>query len=213
METGPAGRSGRPIRLGVFGGTFDPPHAGHVRVARDVADALALDRVLWIPARSPPHKTGTGISPPALRREMTAAACAADPRFEVSDVELRREGPSWTVDTLRALREAHPGAELYLILGADQVGTLADGWREPEEVLRLAVPVIMDREGESAAAAAPDLPGMERAVHVPVTRVDVSSTEVRARVRAGEDVSAMVPEGVLRVIVREGRYAGYIDPP
>jgi nicotinate-nucleotide adenylyltransferase len=194
--------------VGVFGGTFDPPHVGHVTVARDVADALGLDRVLWIPARTPPHKTDREISPGPVRREMTAAAAAADPRFEVSDVELEREGPSWTVDTLRLLRARDPRAALFLILGADQVRTLDTGWREPEEVLSLATLAVMDRAGASAVEVAPDVPGIERAVHVPVTRVDVSSSGIRARVRAGEDVAELLPPGVLEIILREALYVG-----
>lgn len=195
-----------PLRLGIFGGTFDPPHIGHVAVARDVADALALDRVLWIPARIPPHKLDEAVSPASLRLEMAAAAAAADPRFQISDVELVRQGPSYTVDTLRTLRLRHPDAALFLILGSDQVRTLEHGWKEPEEVLRLATLALMDREGETAAEVAPPLPGMERAVHVPVTRVDVSSTRIRAAVAAGEDVGEWLPPGVLDVIRREGMY-------
>lgn len=196
-----------PLRLGVFGGTFDPPHVGHVAVARDVADALGLDRLLWVPARIPPHKQDEAVSPPGVRLEMVRAAAAGDPRFEASDVELVREGPSYTVDTLRELRGRYPTAELFLVLGADQVRTLEHGWKEPEEVLRLATLVLMDREGEAAPHVAPDLPGMERAVHVQVTRVDVAATRIRAALAAGEDVAAQVPAGVLAVIRREGLYA------
>lgn len=196
----------RPARVGLFGGTFDPPHVGHVAVATDVADALELDRVLWMPAATSPFKVGEEGTDPALRLEMAREAAEVDPRFRVRDDELRRGGVSWTVDTLRALRrELEPDAVLYLILGADQLASF-DRWREAEEILRLATPAIMDREGEDAGEAAPDLPGMERAVHVPVTRVDVSSTRVRERIRAGEDVSTMVPEPVLRIVRREGLY-------
>lgn len=197
-----------PLRLGIFGGTFDPPHVGHVAVATDVADALELDRVLWITAGQPPHKQGEPLTDADLRLEMTRAAARGDPRFRVSDLEVRRAGPSYTVDTLRALRRDHPDAELYLVLGADQVRTLETGWKEPLEVLRLATLALMDREGEAAPDVAPDLPGMERAVHVPVTRVDVSSTRVREAVAAGGDLSALVPDGVAEVIHREGLYAG-----
>jgi len=204
----PAPEGAPTLRLGVFGGTFDPPHAGHVRVARDVADALALDRVLWIPARIPPHKQTEAVSPAPVRLEMVRAAAAADPRFEASDVELVREGPSYTVDTLRELRGRHPSAHLFLILGADQLRTLEHGWKEPVEILRLATLALMDREGEAAPEVAPDLPGMERAVHVPVTRVDVSATRIRAALAAGDDVSAWLPPGVLEVIRREGLYGG-----
>lgn len=201
----PAPDVASPHRIGIFGGTFDPPHVGHVVVARDVADALSLDRLLWVPARVSPHKLTRPVSPPALRLEMVRAAAAEDPRFQVSEVELGRPGPSYTVDTLRELRARWPAAALFLVLGADQLRVFA-GWRDPGEILALATLALMDREGEDAAVVAPDLPGMERSVHVPVTRVDVSATRVRAAVAAREDVSGMVPAGVLAVIRRERLY-------
>ncbi len=204
----PAPEGALPLRLGVFGGTFDPPHVGHVAVARDVADALALDRVLWIPAGVPPHKRGHAVSPAGVRLAMVRAAAAEDPRFEASDLETARPGPSYTVDTLRALRARHPAAELFLILGADQLRTFGRGWREPAEILRLATPVLMDREGEMTQDVASDLPGMERALHVPVTRVDVSATRIRAAMAGREDVTALVPPRVLEVVRREGLYRG-----
>lgn len=195
-------------RLGVFGGTFDPPHVGHVTVARKVADRLRLDRVIWVPAGAPPHKSGQPISPAPVRLEMTRAAAAGEPRFEVSELEIHRTGPSYTVDTLWELRRTYPDTDLFLILGADQIRTFDTGWREPETILELATLALMDRAGDDAVAASPDLPGMERAVRVPVPRVDVSSTEVRALVAAGGDVSALVPAGVLVVMEREGLYRG-----
>ena len=196
------------LRLGLFGGTFDPPHVGHLAVARDVADALELDRLIWIPAGTPPHKAPAGVTPGSLRLEMVRAAVASDPRFRVSDTELLRDGPSFTVDTLRELSSQHPGAELFLVLGADQIRTFEHGWREPLEILRIATLVLMDREGEVAPQVAPDLPGMERAIHVPVTRVDVSSSEIRRRVSSGEDVSPLLPPGVGEIVDREGLYRG-----
>ena len=204
----PAPEGALPLRLGVFGGPFDPPHVGHVAVARDVADALALDRVLWIPAGAPPHKRGDAVSPAGVRLAMVRAVAAADPRFEASALETARPGPSYTVDTLRALRDLHPAAELFLILGADQLRTFGRGWREPAEILRLATLGLMDREGEVARGVAPDLPGMGRALHVSVKRVDVSATRIRAAVAGGEDVSGLVPAGVLDVVRREGLYGG-----
>lgn len=195
-------------RIGIFGGTFDPPHVGHVAVAADVLRHLVLDRLLWIPAGDPPHKPDQPLTPAPLRLEMTRAAAAGEPRFEVSEMEVRRGGPSYTVDTVRALAAEAAGAHLFLVMGADQVRTLATGWREPTTILELTVLALMDREGDDAMQVSPELPGMERAVHVPVRRVDVSSTRVRERVAAGEDVSALVPPGVLAVIEREGLYRG-----
>lgn len=195
-------------RIGVFGGTFDPPHVGHVRVAGEVADALSLDQVWWVPAGTPPHKQDETVSPASIRREMTAAAAAKDPRFVVSDVEVDRAGPSYTVDTLRRLRTLMPEVDFFLILGADQLRTFATGWRSPDEVLRLSTLVLVDRQGDSAMEAAPDVPGIERAVRVAVTRVDVSSSQVRAWVAAGRDASALVPPGVCSIILREGLYTG-----
>lgn len=195
-----------PARIGLFGGTFDPPHVGHVTVAREVADFLSLERLLWMPVATSPFKTDVRTSRPELRLEMTRAAAALDDRFVVRDDEILRGGVSWTVDTLRRLRqEVGPGAALYLVLGADQLASF-DQWREPEEILRLATLAVMDRDGADTEAVAPSLEGMERAVHVPVTRIDVSSTRVRRRVAKGKDVAALVPEGVLALIRREGLY-------
>jgi nicotinate-nucleotide adenylyltransferase len=198
---------GRRRRIGIFGGTFDPPHVGHVSAACDVADALDLDEVLWVPAGRPPHKPDDVSAPAELRVAMAREAAAADPRFRVSEVELRRPGPSYTVDTLRELLDAEkakaPGdeaPELVLIIGHDQYRTF-DRWRAPEEIRRLATLAVMDRGGERLLAADPD-----EVVRVPVRRIDVSSTEVRARIERGEDVSALVPEEVLRVIRAEGLY-------
>lgn len=203
MAPGPEGDP--PLRLGVFGGTFDPPHLGHVSVARDAADALALDRVLWIPALDPPHKPGVPVTDGAIRWEMVQAACAADSRFQAWDGELRRPGPSYTVDTLRALRTLHPDALLFLLMGADQAREL-DTWKEPEEVLRLATPALMDRDGASALVGVPSVAGIERAVAVPVRRVDVSASGVRHAVARGKDVSDLLLPEVLAVVLREGLY-------
>jgi nicotinate-nucleotide adenylyltransferase len=178
---------------------------GHVAVARDVADALDLERVLWIPAGDPPHKR-TSITPGATRLEMVRAAAIADPRFEVSTLELDRPGPSYAIDTLLELRRGMPDAELFLIIGTDQFASFAT-WREPAAVAELARLTVMDRAGDRAADVEPGVP-VGDAVFVPVRRVDVSSTDIRARRRAGEDVLGLVPEGVRAIIERERLYSG-----
>jgi len=192
-------------RLGVFGGTFDPPHNGHRIVAAEVADHLQLDRVIWIPAGQPPHKEGRDVGPAPLRLEMVRAAIGEDVRFEADDLELRRSGPSYTADTLEALCGSYPGSPLFLIVGVDQYRSLAS-WSRPEQILTRATLVVMDRGGEGARDAVPDVRGADAALVAPVTRVDISSTRVREILAAGGDVSDLVPPGVLEIIEREGLY-------
>src|SRR5690606_13779384 len=189
------------MRLGIFGGTFDPPHRGHLIVASDACEALALDRLIFVPAAEPPHKRGQVITPAEQRLEMVRAAIRGDPRLEVDDLELRREGPSYSVDTLRVYRERYPDAELFFLIGVDQMREFGS-WREPEEVARLACLSVMTRDGESPA---PDTPFPHRLV--PVTRIDVSATDIRTRVREGRSVRYLVPEAVRRRIEGWGLYA------
>lgn len=190
------------MKLGVFGGTFDPPHLGHLVAASDAAQALGLGRVLWVPAAVHPLKLGSVEAPAHARLEMVRAAVEGDPRFAVDPLELERTGPSYTVDTLRQLQARHPGAELYFLTGADNLADLPK-WKDPGEVARLARLVVVSRRGEGVP---PGLP--YPALAVPVTRVDVSSTEVRRRVRAGETIRYLVPEAVRAVIERQGLYRG-----
>jgi nicotinate-nucleotide adenylyltransferase len=189
----------RSRRIGIFGGTFDPPHLGHVSVAKDVADALELEQIVWIPAAVPPHKPDTMLAPADARLAMVAAATADDTRFTVSEIELDRPGPSFTADTVRALREQWPDVELFLILGVDQFRELAS-WHRPEAIVREVTLAVMDRGGESARAVLPEIRGLEDIVFVPVDRVDVSATEVRARTAEGSDISGLVPESVHEII-------------
>ncbi|MFO7587214.1 MAG: nicotinate-nucleotide adenylyltransferase [Gemmatimonadota bacterium] len=175
-------------RIGVLGGTFDPPHVGHLIVAQDVHERLALDRLIVVPAARPPHRD------PAFgaeqRFELVRSAFGEDPRFEVSDVELHRDGPSWTVWTLEEIQAGIPAAELFLVVGVDQYRTFAE-WREPERILRLARLAVMPRDGEIPEPD-PRFPFEP----VPVTRVDVSSTQIRERLAAGRTVRYLVPESI-----------------
>lgn len=188
------------MRQGIFGGTFDPPHLGHLVVAQDAWSALGLDRVVFIPAAVPPHKRGR-ITPAELRLEMLRAATAGDERFEVSDLELRRPGPSYTVDTLRELRERDPTCALFLLLGADQFIEFHT-WREAEEIARLATLVVLSRGGLDTGSPRIAVPHRV----LPVTRIDISATEIRRRVQAGEPIRYLVPRGVEEIVEREGLY-------
>jgi nicotinate-nucleotide adenylyltransferase len=186
----------------LFGGTFDPPHLGHLVVAQDAFDTLPVRRVAWIPCGHPPHKPAWRLTSPELRLEMTRAAVAEDERFVVSDVEVRRKGMSFTVDTIREVVAAEPGVTPFLLIGPDQAAAFRS-WREPEEIARLARVVVMV-PGGSAFGRVPS-PGVTHDV-LPVTRVDVSSTEVRARFREGRRLRYLVPEAVRAVVEREGLY-------
>lgn len=191
------------LRIGLLGGTFDPPHAGHLIVAQDVAEALDLHEVLFMPSHVPPHREASEVSPASLRFRMTRAAVEPNDRFRASDLELQREGPSYTVDTVRALRAAHPGAEIFVIIGADQFERLHT-WREPTELASLARLVVMAREGENPEGIDPGVEVSHEVV--PVTRIDVSSSEIRERVRAGRSIRYLVRKPVRRIIAQEGLY-------
>lgn len=169
-------------------------------MAQDAWSKLGLDRVIFVPAASPPHKLDKAITPAAVRLEMLRAALAGDPRFEVEDLELRRAGPSYTVDTLRELRSRHPEATLFFLLGSDQFRDLPT-WREPGEIARLARLVVLTRSGEGAAEGV----GFPHQC-LRVTRVDLSATEVRGRVAEGRPIRYLVPDGAAEVIGREGLY-------
>jgi nicotinate-nucleotide adenylyltransferase len=192
-------------RVGLFGGTFDPPHRGHLSVADDVRRALELDRVLWITAGRPPHKLDRELTPAPLRAAMVRALIDGRTGHEASEIELERPGPSYTVDTVRRLHAALPGADLFLIIGADEFAAL-ESWKDTAELLESVTLVVMDRDGDLASSVIPAVPGAARARFVPVRRVDLSSTGVRDRVAEGASIEAMVPPAVAGIIEREGLY-------
>jgi nicotinate-nucleotide adenylyltransferase len=190
------------VRIGILGGSFDPPHVGHLLAANDAVEALALDRLLFIPAAEQPLKAGLASAPANHRLAMVRLLAGRDPRFGVDSIEIDRGGLSYTVDTLRALRdrwrESAPLA-LFLLIGADVAATLPK-WREPEAIAALAELVMLTREG--GAEGLPPL--VSRRLRT--RRVDVSSTEVRARTRAGKSIRGFVPDAVAEYIATTGLY-------
>jgi len=189
----------------LLGGTFDPPHLGHLVVAQDVSEAVGLDGVQFEVAARSPLKLDQEPADADARYAMVEAAVASDVRFRVGRSELDRGGTSYTVDTLRALRASAPTVEWFLIIGTDQLAQF-DEWREPEEVARLASLLVVRRGGVDGGAVVPSrLKGLSwRSVEV--TRVDVSSGQVRDRVRAGRSIRYLVPEPVRGIIEERGLY-------
>jgi nicotinate-nucleotide adenylyltransferase len=196
------------VRLGILGGTFNPPHLAHLVCAQEAHRELALDRVLLIPASMPPHKAVEQEPGPEHRLQMCRLAVGDDERFEASDIELQREGPSYTVDTLALLSSRSPNDELVLILGGDIAAGLPE-WHRPERVLELATVAIAKRRGTprgDVERALRTLRGGERARFFEMPRIGISSTMVRERVGAGLPIRYFVPDQVLDYIEREGLY-------
>ncbi len=189
--------------LGVFGGTFDPPHVGHAVIARDLVAQGDLDTLVWMPARHPPHKPDGPFAGAGARLKMVRAAVEGVAAQDWSDIELAREGPSYMVDTLRLLRDEYSETDLVLIIGVDQFARFSE-WKEPEEVARMAQLWILAREGQEPADIDPGVEVDWRPVEV--SRVDVSSSEVRRCVREGKRFQHLIPDGVAEIIEREGLY-------
>lgn len=194
--------------IGILGGTFNPPHLGHLICAQEAHEQLGLHRVLLMPAGVPPHKAADDDPGGARRAELCRLAVGDDERFEVSELELRRDGPSYTVDTLRALGDQRPDDELTWVVGGDMAASLGD-WHEPEEILRLAAIAVAERAGagrDRIAARVSSLRGAERIAYLDMPRIDVSSSLVRERVGAGRSIRYLVPDAVARAIVVGGLY-------
>ena len=213
-------------RMGLFGGTFDPIHLGHLRAAREVLERFALDRILFVPSFIPPHKERKGMAPARDRLRMVELACAGEPRFAASSIEVDAGGRSYSILTLERVRGLYPGARIFFILGTDaflEIGT----WREHERVLDESLFIVMTRPGarlEDAAGVVGDslrgrvreiaegetvdegVLGDHRIFLLPIRALDVSSTEIRRRVRAGETVAGLVPEAVGDYIRSHGLY-------
>lgn len=186
------------MKLGLFGGTFDPPHLGHVLAAMDAAEALALDQLIWVPAATQPLKAGVPSADAEHRLAMTRLAAALDPRFSVEALEVKRGGLSFTIDTVRAFRERQPAAALFLLLGADAAASLPK-WRDPEGIRAMAEIVVLTRGGDGLM-----LPAGVRTVAT--RRVDISATEIRERVRVGRSIRGFVPDAVAAYIAAHGLY-------
>jgi nicotinate-nucleotide adenylyltransferase len=201
---------GRPRRIGILGGTFDPPHVGHLWLATLAVDAIGLDRVLFMPAAQPPHKRSEGMTRATDRLLMTRLAIAGDDVFELTLIEVERPGPSYTIDSVDELRRAYgTDAELFLLMAADSLAQI-DTWREPDALLERIEWVVGPRPG----VPLPDRSALEDRFGESASRIhllqgpslDVSSTEIRERVAAGHAIRYLVPRGVEELITDRGLY-------
>jgi nicotinate-nucleotide adenylyltransferase len=199
-------------RLGIFGGTFDPPHYGHLAAAEEAGEQLGLERVLFLPTGQPPHKPSEPISPVADRVRMTELAIADNPRFALSRVDVDRPGASYTVDTLALLHAAHDPAELYFICGMDMLATFLD-WYQPARVLAQCHLVAVTRPSYplvDLAALERALPGARERIHIlRAPGLDISSTELAARVAAGRSLRYLTPPAVIDYIRAHGLARGH----
>ena len=214
-STGPAPRAIARVRVALMGGTFDPPHVGHLLAASDAFDQLLLDRLIFVPAATQPLKQHQASSPANHRLRMVQLMVEGDTRFEVDEIEIKRMGLSFTVDTLEEYSRRFPDAERFLLLGVDAFGLL-DQWRDAARVLNLAHLVVLTRAAEGVGAV--DLESVTNQVraiggskaatpHVLNTRrIDVSSTEIRERVHAGRPIRGYVSDAVGQYIEFNGLY-------
>ena len=197
------------MRLGIFGGTFDPPHLGHLLVAVDAIEALELDRMALVPAGAQPLKVGVVRASAAQRLEMVRRMVEGDSRFTVDPVEIDRGGLSYTVETLAEYAAREPDAERFFLVGADVAGSF-DQWREPDRVLSLAQMVVLQRSPTEASAAPVTWPAAAGSAKPPrllrTRTIDISSTEIRERVRSGRSIRGFVPEAVADYIRTAGLY-------
>lgn len=188
------------MRIGIFGGTFDPPHFGHLYAAEEARIKLNLDRVIFVPAAQSPHKEPGHSSPPLSRYRMLRLAVRNHPGFEVSDIELRRTPPSYTVDTVKELRVEFPFPHnLFFLAGADLLGKLST-WKDINVILELCRLVVMGRPGFSFAGTP------QEALKLEIPGMDISAAEIRRKIQTGEDVDDFVPYKVLQLIEKEALY-------
>ena len=197
-------------RIGILGGSFDPLHNGHLLIAQAAADTFDLETVLFLPNPNPPHKRGRAVLPGEIRSRMIAAAIAPYPRFSLSEYELKRDGICYTCETLAYFRSRFPEQVLYFIMGADSLRDLPT-WRHPEEIAHLSVLCVACRDDLHAQSLNELAERMRVRYDADIRLItcggmDVSSSRIRRMVRAGEDISSLVPKEVARMISEYSLY-------
>lgn len=190
-------------RIGILGGTFDPIHLGHLVLAEQVKEKLQLDQVIFIPTAKPPHKTKRRLSPAKDRFHMTRLGLEGNPKFLVSDLELKRGGLSYTIDTLRQLEKLYPDREMYFLTGSDILDEIHT-WKDPEQIYKRVKVVIAIRPGFDRFD--PENQFAQKSIIVPITGIDISSSKIRAMVAKGESIRYLVPTKVEEYISKKKLY-------
>ena len=201
-----------PQRIGIMGGTFDPIHNGHLVAASEVAYRFQLDQVVFVPTGQPWQKAGRDVTAAEHRYLMTMVATASNPRFTVSRVDIDRKGPTYTIDTLRDLRELFPDAELYFITGADSLASIMS-WRDWEVMLEMANFVGVTRPGYELSKDMLPLESQTGIELIEIPAMAISSTDCRKRAGEGEPVWYLVPDGVVQYIAKNNLYGPNPDKP
>jgi nicotinate-nucleotide adenylyltransferase len=197
------------LRIGLFGGAFNPPHVGHLVCAQEAHAQLDLEVVVWVPVGTAPHREIPQDPGAEARLQMCEYATAGDERFGLSRIEVDRDGPSYTADTLRAIGDRSPGDELVLILGGDQAAALPS-WHQPDEVMRMATVAVAERAESDRARVEGALAGSPDPVFFDMPRVEVSSTMVRERAAAGRPIRYLVPDKVANFIGAQSLYGASV---
>ena len=190
-------------KIGILGGTFDPIHIGHLVFAEQVREKLKLGQVIFIPCFSPPHKRGRKLSPARDRFYMIQLALDCNPFFKVSDMELKRKGVSYTVDTLKQLKSLYPDSKIYFLTGSDVLNEVHT-WKDPEKIYKLAKMVIAKRPGFDEFD--PGNHFAKKSIIVNITSVDISSSQIRERVKKGQSIKYLVPSKIEEYIKRKKLY-------
>ncbi len=193
-------------KIGILGGTFDPVHLGHLVLAEQVKEKLRLDQVIFIPSASPPHKTKQRLSSAQDRFQMAALALEGNREFSISDLELKREGLSYTVDTLKTIKKAYRNSEIYFLIGSDMLDEIHT-WRDPEQIYKLVKMVIAIRPGFDRFDH--DNHFAKKSIIVPITGIDISSTRIRKMVREGKSIRYLVPLKVEEYIKKKKLYRNH----
>lgn len=210
--------NGQPVknkaRIGIFGGTFDPPHIGHQILAMEAYDELRLDQLFWVLAPQPPHKLNKEVTRLDIRIKMVAGAIDADPIFRFSSVDINRPGPHYVVDTMKIFRQSHPDADLWFIMGGDSLQDLP-AWHEPRAFVEACDGLgVMHRPGEEIhlVQVEKDIPGISAKIQfIEAPLLEISSQQIRRLVSLNKPFRYYLPESVYKIVLANGLYKGVED--